>query len=242
MRIPRVFSTTKLEPGNTVRLDDNAGRHLLHSLRLQSGAAIVLFDGSGADFAAELSSRGKREAWAKIGEVLRTEPPPALRLQLALGISRGERMDFALQKAVELGVWEIQPLFTERTLVRLKGPRLASRMAHWRGIVRHACEQSGRALLPRLLEPCPLESWLNHFNGRGLLLDPRAAQTLTAQHPPDTELALLVGPEGGLSDAERRAAYQAGLQGIRLGPRILRAETAPLAALAAIQALWGDFR
>lgn len=242
MRLHRVFSPVPLEEGQTVPLDQSATRHLLQSLRLESGANFVLFDDSGRDFAARLLPKGRREAWAEVGSVLRTESPPALRLQLAIGISRGERMDLVLQKAVELGIWEIVPLFTERTLVRLKGDRIAARMTHWQGIIRHACEQSGRALVPQLSTPVSLSRWLGSFEGQGLLLDHRAERSLGEIGPPRGALSLLVGPEGGLSEAERRAAREAGLQGVRLGPRILRTETAPLAALAAIQVLWGDFR
>lgn len=241
MRLHRVFSPAPLEEGLTVQLDESATRHLLHSLRLESGADFVLFDNSGRDFAARLLPKGRREAWAEVGTILRTESPPALRLHLAVGISRGERMDLVLQKAVELGVWEITPLFTERTLVRLKGDRTEARMAHWQGVIRHACEQSGRALVPQLSAPCFLRQWLSDFEGRGLLLDHRAQRSLGEIEPPGDELSLLVGPEGGLSEAERNAACEAGLEGVRLGPRILRTETAPLAALAAIQVLWGDF-
>lgn len=242
MRLHRVFSPVVLKEGQTVPLDESATRHLLQSLRLDSGADFVIFDNSGRDFAARLLSRGRREAWAEVGSVLRTESPPALRLCLAVGISRGERMDLVLQKAVELGIWEIVPLFTERTLVRLKGDRIAARMAHWQGVIRHACEQSGRALVPQLSTPVSLNRWLDSFEGRGLLLDHRAERSLGEIEPPHNALSLLVGPEGGLSGAERRAAREAGLQGVHLGPRILRTETAPLAALAAIQVLWGDLR
>ncbi len=242
MRLHRVFSPTPLEEGRTVQLDARASRHLLQSLRLESGADFVLFDNSGHEFSARLLSKGRQDAWAEVGTVLRTESPPALRLRLAIGISRGERMDFALQKAVELGIWEIDPLFTERTLVRLKGDRVEARMTHWQGVIRHACEQSGRTLVPQLSAPRSLSRWLSGFEGRGLLLDHRAQRSLGEIEPPSGELSLLVGPEGGLSEAERHAAREAGLEGVRLGPRILRTETAPLAALAAIQVLWGDFR
>lgn len=241
MRIHRVFSPTPLRTGELVTLDEFASRHLLHSLRLGAGAEIALFDGSGLEYAARLVTEGRRQAQAEVGRVLRSESPPALRLHLAIGMSRGERMDFALQKAVELGAWELSPLFTERTLVRLRGARAEGRMAHWRGVIRHACEQSGRALLPRLYAPVPLACWLAGFQGRGLLLDHRAQKTLKDVEPPQAALSLLIGPEGGLSEAERDAAREAGLEAVCLGPRILRTETAPLAALAAIQTLWGDF-
>jgi 16S rRNA (uracil1498-N3)-methyltransferase len=241
MRVPRIFVPQPLHNGDRVQLDENAARHVLQVLRLSDGSRVILFDGSGREFAAELTVQGKHECRAQIVETLRTEQPPTLRIHLALGISRGERMDFAIQKAVELGVWSIAPLFTERTVVHLKGDRLAARQAHWQGVVRHACEQCGRSLLPELLPPQPLAAWLETFDGQGVLLDHRARQGLGQLPSPAGEVHLLIGPEGGLSPAERETAMQKGLQGIRLGPRILRTETAPLAAIAAIQTLWGDF-
>ncbi len=242
MRRPRLFSLQPLQTGAEVALDAQASRHLLATLRLGEGAEILLFDGSGREYQATLHPGGRREARARVGDLLREEAPPALHLHLGIGISRGERMDYALQKAVELGVGEISPLLTERTLVQLRGSRRDSRMAHWQGVIRHACEQCGRARLPTLHPPRPLAAWLAEQQGPGILLDHRAERSLPQLAPPDGGLALLVGPEGGLAPAEREAAVAAGLQPVRLGPRILRTETAPLAALAAIQTLWGDFR
>ena len=242
MRTHRVYSTHPLHPGARVLLDDNAVRHLVQALRLKSGDPVVLFDGSGCDYAAELVDVSKRSASAKVGDAILDEPPLALQLHLAIGISRGERMDFSIQKAVELGVSQITPLFTERTQVQLKGERLSSRVDHWQGVIRHACEQSGRSRLPELNAPLALPAWLQQFSGSGVMLDHRATQALTELPAPDGALSLLVGPEGGLSAAERELAARQGLQGVRMGPRVLRTETAPLAALAIMQALWGDFR
>lgn len=241
MRSHRVFSPHPLASGEPIPLDRQAARHLLKVLRLHDGDPFVLFDGSGQDYSAQLSFRGKHDCLAQVGDVIRSEQPPALRIHLAIGISRGERMDLAIQKSVELGVWSISPLFTERTLVQLKGERLASRRSHWLGIIRHACEQSGRSLLPELGNAMPLGHWLADFEGQGLLLDPRAHSGLGHLPRPGQDITLLVGPEGGLSADERAAATNRGLQGIRLGPRILRTETAPLAAISALQTLWGDF-
>jgi len=241
MRISRIFSPEPLHSGGHIRLDGTATRHLLQVLRLANGSPLVLFDGSGDDYAAELDIQGKNDCRAHIGEIVRSEQPPALRIHLALGISRGERMDFAIQKAVELGVWSLAPLFTERTLVQLKGDRLDTRQAHWQGVLRHACEQSGRSLLPELHTAQPLANWLDTFEGQGVLLDHRARLGLRQLPSPGAEILLLVGPEGGLSETERLTAMEKGLQGVRLGPRILRTETAPLAAISAIQTLWGDF-
>jgi 16S rRNA (uracil1498-N3)-methyltransferase len=149
-------------------------------------------------------------------------------------------MDYAIQKAVELGVMGIRPLFTERSMVQLSGERLMRRMGHWRGVIISACEQSGRRRLPRLEQAQSLPEWLGQEPPGVLLLDPSAPQALVEIGRPAADLTLLVGPEGGLSPKERSLAGRHGIRGVRLGPRILRAETAPLAAIAVIQALWGD--
>jgi 16S rRNA (uracil1498-N3)-methyltransferase len=238
----RIFSPSPLTPGREVVLDDKGARHLVQALRLKSGDSCVLFDGSGRDFSATLTQAGKRGCRARVDEMLREEPPATLQLHLVIGISRGERMDFSIQKAVELGVNAITPVFTERSMVNLTAARLRNRVEHWQGVIRHACEQSGRSRLAQLHAPQALTDWLTDFAGRGLMLDHRADATLVGQPPPDKRLTLLVGPEGGLSRNERQGAQSRGMQGVRLGPRILRTETAPLAALAVAQALWGDFR
>ncbi len=241
MRQPRIFSPEPLATGREVRLDTGAARHLTQVLRLRPGDDFILFDGSGRDYEARLLSGGREQAAAAVGAVIRREPPAPLEIHLALGISRGERMDLALQKAVELGVASITPLFTRRTVVRLQGKRLEARLAHWRGVIRHACEQSGRSRLPGLHPARPLGEWLAGFQGEGILLGHRAHTPLPALDHPGRSITLLVGPEGGLADDERDLARRQGLRAVSLGPRILRTETAPLAAIAVIQALWGDF-
>lgn len=243
MRAHRLYSPVELRIGAEVDLDANASRHALQALRLRVDDFLILFDGSGDDYSAQLISAEKNTARVRIDDLLRSEPVCKLPLHLAIGVSRGERMDFSIQKAVELGVTEITPLFTERTMVQLKGERLHSRHRHWLGVIRHACEQSGRSRLPLLNQAQRLSDWTNAFHGFGLMLDHRAKQTLPTIEPPQGEtVSLLVGPEGGLSQNERTSASQHGFTGIRMGPRVLRTETAPLAALAAMQALWGDFQ
>lgn len=241
MREHRIFHPQPLQTGAEVTLDDNACRHVVQVLRLRPNEHIVLFDGSGMDYAATLLKISKNTASAKVGQVLRRESPAPFNVHLALGISRGERMDFSVQKAVELGVQQITPLFTGRTLVQLKGAKLQARLAHWQGVIRHACEQSGRASLPTLHTARSLSAFLEPFSGQGILLDHRAALQIHQIPKPDGNLTVLVGPEGGLAQKERDLALQCGFIGVKLGPRILRTETAPLAALAAIQTLWGDF-
>jgi len=258
MRIPRFYLPAPLAVGTTVALDDQAFNHAVRVLRLKPGAALIVFDGAGGAFAATLVEAGRREARARVTEVLPGGVESPLRVALAQGISRGDKMDYTLQKAVELGVAAIQPLLTERGGVDLSGERLARKIQHWGGIVIGACEQCGRNRLPELREPVSLAEWLRqqaetdppgapcHPPLKGgqdlrLLLDPLAEQGLRGLERPEGKITLLIGSEGGLSLAEIAQARRAGFTGVRLGPRILRTETAGVAALAALQALWGDW-
>jgi 16S rRNA (uracil1498-N3)-methyltransferase len=211
-------------------------------LRLGPGAELILFDGHGGDYLATLAMIAKREVVAEVGEHRQRECESPLGVTLAQGVSKGERMDFTIQKAVELGVQQIVPLSTERSVVNLKGERLERKMVHWQGVIISACEQCGRNTLPRLMPMQTLSAWLSHrVNGTGLLLDHRAEETVPSLKRPN-EVTMLIGPEGGLSERERESAYAAGYLGLRLGPRILRTETAALTALAALQSYWGDLR
>ncbi len=241
LRIPRVYCPPPLQPGSTVDLDARATRHLSRALRLRSGDTIILFDGSGTDFTAKLARCDRKACAVQVVTRQSVEPEVSLRIHLGLGISRGERMDFAIQKSVELGASAITPLLTARNVVRLDADRRKKRLAHWQGILLSACEQSGRSRLPVLHPPTGLSDWLVDHQA-GLLLDHRARSSLCDLSPPDDVLHLLVGPEGGLAAAERNQAAAAGFTSVRLGPRVMRTETAPLAALAAIQVLWGDLR
>ena len=243
MRVPRFYLPFPLATGAIVPLNEHAFNHAVRVLRLKPGAPLVLFDGEGGAFAATLGEVGKREAWARVAEALPDAAEPPLRIVLAQGISRGEKMDHTVQKAVELGVAAIQPLFAERGGVGLSGERLTRKIQHWRGIVIGACEQCGRNRLPELREPLALAAWLTSSMAPGpcLLLDPLAEQGLRDLEPPTGAITLLIGPEGGLSPAEIAQARTVGFTGVRLGPRVLRTETAGMAALAALQALWGDW-
>jgi 16S rRNA (uracil1498-N3)-methyltransferase len=239
----RVQTEQLLTPGTEITLEPGAAKHLLQVLRLRQGDQITLFDGQGQDYSAEITRIRGNALSARVGAPGPPEPPATLRIHLGLGISKGERMDFAIQKAVELGVTEITPLWTARSVVKLDDARLSRKVARWQGILIAACEQSGRRRLPALHPPEKLPSWLTPRHACGLMLDHRATATLHQLAPPaDHHLSLVVGPEGGLTPDERQAAETAGFTAVRLGPRILRTETAPLAAIAAIQTLWGDFQ
>ncbi len=241
MRTPRVYVDLPLAAGARVTLPAAQSQHLTLVLRLAAGDPVTLFNGNGRDYDARLLDAHRTGTAVACGAAGNEEPIPALRIHLGLGISKGERMDFALQKAVELGVDRVTPLFTGRSLVRLDPGRLAKRQTHWGGVMIAACEQSGRRRLPSLEQAARLEDWLAQGHPGGIVLDHRSLTPLPGLPAPGADLTLLVGPEGGLSTAERAAARAAGFTGVRLGPRVLRTETAPLAAIAAIQALWGDF-
>lgn len=241
MREHRLFTDQPLALGAEVTLEPRPTRHALQALRLQSGDQTLLFNGDGRDYAAEVAEGARGALRVRVLRATEPEPIPRLSIGLALGISRGERMDLAIQKAVELGVSTIQPLFTGRSVVRLQGERLAKRAEHWLGVVIAACEQSGRRRLPALASTARLEEWLESQHSGGILLHHAATRAITELPPPNAGLTLLVGPEGGLAPDERDRAQAAGFVPVRLGPRVLRTETAPLAAIAAIQTLWGDF-
>jgi 16S rRNA (uracil1498-N3)-methyltransferase len=244
MREHRIFQAQDLITGQAITLDENASNRIRQVLRLKPGQAITLFNGNGNDYTAELTHTTKQTTQVRVGAKIRHEQAPTLTLHLALGITRGERMEYSLQKAVELGVTTITPLFTQRTLVQLKTQKLQRRQTHWQGIIQHACEQSGRSLLPEQQPAQSFTHWITQLKiteTTALLLDHQAEQSLAQIDRPESHVIILVGPEGGLTETERTQAKQQGFTSIRLGPRILRAETAPLAALAAIQMLWGDF-
>ncbi|HVV95946.1 MAG TPA: 16S rRNA (uracil(1498)-N(3))-methyltransferase [Rhodanobacteraceae bacterium] len=243
MRIPRIYVPQPLRPGREVELPIQAGEHLARVLRLDRGHPLRLFDGSGDEYEAELASLAKRSVTARVLESADTEDRESpLRITLAQGIARGEKMDWILQKATELGVARIVPIVTDRTEVKLDAERAERRVAHWEAVVASACEQSGRRRLPEVAEPAKLSDWaasLDDETGLRLALDPAGDRALR-DLPASASATLVVGPEGGLSDHDLATLKAAGFHGLRLGPRILRTETAGLAALAAMQALLGD--
>lgn len=242
MRIPRIYLSHPLAVGDEVALDADATRHAVTVLRLRPGAPLVLFNGRGGEYPAVLLSASHTGARARVEGCLPDERESPLHTVLVQGISRGERMDATLRKAVELGVSAIQPLLTEHCQVRLEGERLTRRHTHWQSIVVSACEQCGRNRVPPVLAVRPFTAWVAQpAEGLRLLLDPAAGIGLSQLPQPQGPIALLTGPEGGLSNAEVAAAHRAGFIGVRLGPRVLRTETAGLAALAALQCQWGDW-
>lgn len=241
MRIPRIYTGQELRADSTFDLEPGPSQHLSRALRMQVGDSLILFDGRGGEYPATLSALGKKQVSVTTGAHNTREAESPLSVHLGIAISRGDRMDWVVQKATELGVTEITPLLTERTEVKLKGDRAEKKVNHWRQIAASACEQSGRNRVPRLAPLTPLPSWLSTTEAeRRLVLHHRAINENHPGHAIPTSVALLIGPEGGLSDQEIQQAEAVGYRSLQLGPRILRTETAPLAAIALLQSRWGD--
>ena len=240
MRISRLYTSTELNAGKQIELDDENAHYVRTVLRLKKDAEIILFNGSGGEYLGSIIEVSRRAVVIDIKQWNNRSVESTLSVHLGLGISRGDRMDFSVQKVVELGVNVITPLITERCHVQFKGEKKSQRWVHWQKIVQHATEQSGRTQLPDLLEIDSLSTWVIQQQGLKVFLDPYAEHSLADLERP-TQVTLLVGPEGGFSDAERTLAKAAGFIPVRMGARILRTETAALAALSAVQMLWGDF-
>ncbi len=243
MRIPRIYVPQLLTPGCEVELAPQTGEHIARVLRLERGHPLRLFNGDGREFSGEIVSLTKRVVTARVLQPMSLpDRESPLRITLGQGIARGEKMDWILQKATELGVAHIVPLITVRTEVKLDAERAERRFAHWHAVIASACEQCGRNRLPHLGKPIRLADWaagLDESAGVRLSLDPHG-DIAVRELPPGENATLAVGPEGGLSDQDLAVLAQAGFRGLRLGPRILRTETAGLAALAALQAIHGD--
>lgn len=241
MRLSRLFTDQPLAPESTVELEAKTGHYLQRVLRLRPGDALVLFNGDGYDYAAELEGGGTDRMRVRVDARLPAAPESPLELMLVQAVGKGDRMDYSLQKATELGVAAVRPLFTERTDVRLAGSRLDRRVAHWRGVLIAACGQCGRGRVPELLPPLTLVDWLDApATAQRLVLAPVAERPLAAVNPGGAGAELVVGPEGGWSERELAALAAAGCEAVSLGPRVLRTETAGPAAITVLQALWGD--
>lgn len=239
MRLSRFFIDAPLALG-IQSLPEAQAHYIARVLRLNAGDAVQLFDGSGVEYRGTLREVGKKGVTAELHERQDGLAEPALRIHLGQGMSRGERMDWAIQKATELGVAELTPLLTERCEVRLNEERADKRLAHWRQVAISACEQCGRSVLPVIHPPLALSDWLARTEAELRLVLHPVARPLSTHTSPQS-LAFLIGPEGGLADAEIAQAEALGFQTARLGPRVLRTETAPVVALSVAQQLWGDF-
>ena len=241
MRVSRLYTSADLALGKELELDEENGHYVRTVLRLKKEAEIILFNGRGGEYLCAVTEVTRKAVMISINKWLDRSVESSLLVTLGLGISRGDRMDLSVQKAVELGVNFITPLLTERCVVQFKGEKKPQRLLHWQKIVQHAAEQSGRTTLPDLSEIEHLQQWVDKQQGLKVFLDPYAELTLADITPIDRQVTLLTGPEGGFSNQERDIAKAAGFIPVRMGSRILRTETASLAALAAVQMLWGDF-
>ncbi|BBP42796.1 16S rRNA (uracil(1498)-N(3))-methyltransferase [Thiosulfativibrio zosterae] len=244
MRIPRFYVPADYLAGQTLSLSKEQSHYALTVLRMKHQRPLEIFNGQGQQAQATLLVTSRRTADLLIDTVASPQTESPLQTILLQGISKGDRMDYTLQKTVELGISVIQPLFTEHCDVKLDDDKLDKKRQQWQDIVISACEQSGRNVVPQVLTPLTLTDWLAHNpNANGLVLNPYASNTLKTLPPTmaQTPIHLLIGPEGGLSDAEVQQATQAGLTPVKLGPRILRTETAGVTVLAILQSLWGDF-
>ena len=240
----RFYTADNLKTGATVKLSENAATHATRVLRLEISDEIVLFNGNGNDYTCAITSIKKTEALVIVKSLLPMANESPLNITLLQGISSGDRMDYTIQKAVELGVTTIVPIITTRSVVKLSNERAEKRLAHWQNVVHAACEQSGRAFVPQVAAPISLSAWLAnspHSNSTRILLNPIGALRLSELPKPTGNITLLIGAEGGLSQSEIDTAISQGFKSVILGARILRTETAALTAIAAMQTLWGDF-
>lgn len=246
MGIPRFYCPGTIFPGAEIPLPEAAGHHALRVLRLKPGDAAVVFNGDGGEYSGRISRAGRQGVSVTALEQRDAGRESPLQVRLVQGLCGADKMDWLLEKATELGVAAVQPVAASRSVVKLSGERAEKRLAHWQGVVISACEQCGRNRLPQLTPLLPFAAWLEAepraaTDELGLLLAPQARQGLSALPRPGGRVTLLVGPEGGFSDEEQALAVRSGFLPVRLGARILRTETVALAALAAMQALWGDY-
>ncbi|MEO6117579.1 MAG: 16S rRNA (uracil(1498)-N(3))-methyltransferase [Methylotenera sp.] len=240
----RFYTNNPLVLDDYIQLSESAAAHATRALRLNVGDSAILFNGDGFDYDCELTSIKKSTVIAKITAAKKITNESPLRITLLQAISSGDRMDYTIQKAVELGVTSIQPITSLRSVVKLTVERAEKRIEHWQNVATSACEQSGRAVVPQLATPLGLQQWLaNNVNNNGMriLLNPIGALRLAEMTAPKNEIQLLIGAEGGLAQTEIDLALQHGFQSVVLGARILRTETAALATISALQTLWGDF-
>ena len=243
MALTRLFIGASLDSGQDLALDSEQAHYIGRALRLRVGDSLTVFNAESGEFAATVASIGNAGAHLPVGEPLNTNTESPLKIHLVQGVSRGDRMDIVVQKSTELGVKRITPVLTEYGVVRLDGDRAEKRRAHWQKIAQGACEQSGRVRPPLIDLPLPLKTWFGGKTGDAdvdLVLRPGAATAMTTLSAPTTKVCLLIGPEGGFSDVEYEDAGISGFLPMSLGPRVLRTETAAIAAVSVAQTLWGD--
>jgi 16S rRNA (uracil1498-N3)-methyltransferase len=240
-QMPRFYCPQELFPGAVITLPDHVAHHV-NVLRLTAGEHVTLFNGEGGEYTATIAGIEKKRVSAEVKTFSPREAELPYAVTLAQALPEASKMDWIIEKAVELGVHAIQPLAAQRCVVRLSAERAAKRLLHWQGVIVAAAEQSGRNRLPHLAEPVDLNNWIGRQDLHvRILLSPRAEQSLSdwARHHPPQAVALMIGPEGGFTDAEEDIAGAQGVLSLSMGPRVLRTETAGLAALSALNAIWG---
>ena len=240
MRIPRIYTEQELSPHASLELEPGPSQHIARAMRMRPGDALTVFNGMGGEYPATISAVGKKFVALELGELRDREVESPLAIHLGIAISRGDRMDWLIQKATELGVNSVSPVFTERVEVKLKGDRADKKRRHWQQIAIAACEQCGRNQLPQINASQELSRWIDKTEADLKLVLHHRAPVESDHDISPSSIALLIGPEGGLSEAEIGLSGNAGYQPLKLGPRVMRTETAPLAAIAILQARWGD--
>ena len=243
MALTRLFIRSDLQSGQELQLEGEQAKYLGRALRLRVGDPLTVFSAESGEFAATIASIDKSTVGVELGEAIATATESPLKVHLVQGVSRGERMDLVVQKATELGVKRISPVLTQYGVVKLDGSRAGKRREHWQKIAESACEQSGRTRPPLIDEPMPLKTWFGAKTSEAdvdLILKPDAGTPMASLKAPKTKVCLLIGPEGGFSDDEYDDAEVSGFTAVSLGPRILRTETAAIAAVTVAESLWGD--
>jgi 16S rRNA (uracil1498-N3)-methyltransferase len=240
----RLFSPDELAADSELWLTGERAKYVTRVLRLKMEDTIVMFDGNGDQYGAAIKAFAKDRVLLQVGDRQISDVESPLSIRLVQGVSRGGRMDVVVQKATELGVHGISPVITEFSVVKLGGERAARRLEHWQKICRSACEQCGRNTLPEINMPQMLGDWLDNHpcdKATRIMLDPECGESISALEAPESNVILLVGPEGGMSDTERVRCEASGFRSVSLGPRVLRTETAALAGISVLQTRWGDF-
>ncbi len=241
MRVSRIFQDMPLQCGNQIELDEDGSHYVRTVLRLKKGSNVVVFNGQGGEFQGNILEASRQRVAISILDRIDKDVESNLKVNLGLSISKGSRMDYAIQKAVELGAHAITPLISERTVVKLTKEKKTQKIKHWQKIVNHAAEQCGRTMVPAVQNVQLLFEWTSQQTGTRVFLDPNSTANFSSLELKRPMITLLAGPEGGFSQQEKQRVKDSGFISVQLGKRILRSETAALAALAAVQTIWGDY-
>ena len=239
MRIPRIYLNQNLEVGLNIELSIEAHRHVVNVLRLRENDKLILFNGEGKEFLSSITQIGKKNSIVLIEQQQTNVTSSPLNIELGISLIKNDKFDFAIQKSVELGISSITPLAADRSTIKLDSKRELKRQAHWQGIIQSACEQSGRNHLPTLNPIHSITDWLSTSTTAGIVFEPTATLPLSEINILD-KVRIIIGPEGGFTEKELQSITQYGFNKIKLGPRILRAETAAITAITSLQLLWGD--